>query len=85
MRALLPSDAISPKITNTVTHTATMAMGKMKNWRTRKGVVWRSGASSVSGPGGGACSSGGVMRGEYRPEIGGESNGHPATGLRSGY
>src|SRR6185295_2816426 len=42
-------DAISPKITNTATQTATIDMGKTKNWRTRNGVVWRSGAASAGG------------------------------------
>jgi hypothetical protein len=34
-----PSDAMRPKITNTVTQTATIESGKMKNCRTRNGVV----------------------------------------------
>ncbi len=37
-RGPLPSDAMRPKITNTVTQTATIESGKMKNCRTRKGV-----------------------------------------------
>src|SRR5947207_14780366 len=59
------SDEMRPNTTKTVTHTATIAMGKMKNCRTRKGVVWRGSGSPASPPG--ALSSGvtSLTRGQY--------------------
>jgi hypothetical protein len=56
-----------PKITNTVTHTATMAMGKMKNWRTRKGVVWRGAAAGSASRGSVGVSVPSITRQYLRP------------------